>query len=484
MHPHQHGQQPVPAATHRAPARRQHPLAALHQTVGNTAFSRMVIQRAPQPGPSTARPADELQAYVQNWEEKTKRTFKPQRSAQLVAIDDAITQWLTGGHRTPGLLDANETQLTTIRTAVQAWRASKTKASPRGPYIDGLMIRVDAALAEIRQRRAERARQQAELAKYGQIDPNLARFAVRTRRIDALDPTSQLQMAFAADRDPQGRLSDQSLTILDNIGRHQLRGNLATVAGVTPNSVTPAQVQQIMASNTNQVTSQTIYPELQSYLDTMTNQPALTAEQSSLPTTGSHETVTRTINGTTLTVHWDNTDSQRNQRLDSLRQAIELVQQQGYTVPPLTAYFPKYGRNLIVSPGRVTEGAGKIHRAEYIAPDALVASPELLNNPLTNQYGGTYHNLSTQLDPSGVGTMVHELGHFLHYHQNRATFHDLTATEFASGKAAVAAQVSGYAAQKPREFVAEVFLGLVHGRTFPADVMEMYDGLGGPTPGP
>lgn len=307
-------------------------------------------------------------------------------------------------------------------------------------------------------------------------------FAVRTGRTDALDPTNPMHAAFAADRDPQGRLTDQSLDMLDDIARRQLRDQLAIVGGVTPNSVTPAEVQQIMASNTNQVTGRTIYPELTSYLDTMGSQPTLTTEESSLATTGDREVVTRTIDGTRLTVHWDRTDSRRDQRLASLSQAIELVQRQGFVVPPLTAYLPKYGRNLIVAPGQVREGNAKIQRAEYVPPDALVASPELLDNPLAIRYGGAYHNLSTQLDPSGVGTMVHELGHFLHYHQNRGMFHDLTATSFAAGKADVAATVSGYAGQKPREFVAEVFLGLAYGRTFSADVMEMYDGLGGPTP--
>ena len=38
-----------------------------------------------------------------------------------------------------------------------------------------------------------------------------------------------------------------------------------------------------------------------------------------------------------------------------------------------------------------------------------------------------------------------------------------------------------YAAQNPREFIAEVFLGLVYGNNYSPDVLEMYDGLGGPS---
>lgn len=146
-------------------------------------------------------------------------------------------------------------------------------------------------------------------------------------------------------------------------------------------------------------------------------------------------------------------------------------------------YLPKYGRTLVLSPDDVTKTGQRLHRAEYIAPDAVVASPELMDNPLNRRLenNGPQYYLSTEVDPTGEGTMVHELGHFLHYHQNRSMFHDLTGTEFAGDKADVAGSVSAYAAEKPREFIAEVFLGMVYGRTYSADVMEMYDGLGGPT---
>lgn len=463
-------------------------LATLQRDYGNTAVARMltgpVLQRAGDDtqGTSTAappRPADALREFVDNWLDNTSVTLR-KRSDQLKAIDRAITVWLTGGYRIPGDLDANQAQLQSIRAAVQAWHASKAGGSKRQGFIDELATKVDAALAEVAQRRAERQERAARLAKYGQIDPDLANFARRTRREDALNlDTNLVHQAFAADRDDGGKLTEESLTKLDQFARQGLAGALAIVGGVTPNGVTAIQVQQIMAANVNTVTGQTIYPELESYLGTVGTQPVLTEERRSAADT---EEVQRTVGQTTLTVNWDPTDIQRDRRLQSLTDAIRKVQQGGYKVPPLTAYFPKYGRTLVLTPDNAVPTGSRMHRAEYIAPDALVASSELLDNPLDNRYGGTeYHNLSTQLDPSGAGTMVHELGHFLHYHQNRSKFHELTGAEFATGKQAVAATVSGYAAQHPREFVAEVFLGMVHGRPFPADVMEMYEGLGGPS---
>jgi hypothetical protein len=162
--------------------------------------------------------------------------------------------------------------------------------------------------------------------------------------------------------------------------------------------------------------------------------------------------------------------------------AIEKVREQGYTVPPLTAYFPKYGRALTVSPESAMQSGRPVARAEFFAPDTIVASPETVDNPLTDEVQGEYKFLSTQLDPSGVASMVHELGHFLHYQQSRAKFHDLFLSQFASGTGQAPMQVSGYANSNPREFVAEVFLGLVYGREFPSNVLEVYDALGGPRP--
>jgi hypothetical protein len=307
----------------------------------------------------------------------------------------------------------------------------------------------------------------------------MAPFAKRTQRSDPLNmDTNLVHQGLGADRDEQGALTGGSVAKLDEFSRQQRDGKLAIVAGVSPGELTADQVRQIMTDNVNTISGRTVYPELESYLATMSGRSTLTEEKVSGPS----EQVTRMVGGQTpLTVRWDPTDSLRHRRLESLITAIVKVQESGFTVPPLTAYFPKYGRNLVLSPEGVTEPGRRYHRAEYIAPDALLMSPEVLDNPLATRYAEEYHNLSTQLDPSGVGTMVHELGHFLHYHQNSARFHDLFLAEYTGGHTNVANTVSGYAAQSPREFIAEVFLGMVYGKTFPPDVMEMYEGLGGPS---
>ncbi|BDM74434.1 hypothetical protein HEK616_79210 (plasmid) [Streptomyces nigrescens] len=81
----------------------------------------------------------------------------------------------------------------------------------------------------------------------------------------------------------------------------------------------------------------------------------------------------------------------------------------------------------------------------------------------------------------------------MHYANARALDHDRAFTEFAgrSGQdgdavshQSLAHGVSAYAAGNPREFVAEVFTGLVYGKPFSPEIMRMYHGLGGPTPTP
>ena len=49
-----------------------------------------------------------------------------------------------------------------------------------------------------------------------------------------------------------------------------------------------------------------------------------------------------------------------------------------------------------------------------------------------------------------------------------------------SGRAASANEVTGYAEQNKKEFVAEVFAALILGRTFSHTVMQEYAALGGP----
>lgn len=77
-------------------------------------------------------------------------------------------------------------------------------------------------------------------------------------------------------------------------------------------------------------------------------------------------------------------------------------------------------------------------------------------------------------------TCIHEIGH--HLHETSAgdvAFHGTGSP--LRGTAQTAGQVSAYACNTKKEFVAEVFAGMNCGMTFSRAVMEEYRALGGPT---
>ncbi|MFG3468542.1 glycosyltransferase [Streptomyces sp. NPDC047982] len=419
---------------------------------------------------------------------------RARRSHALRRIDTAVHEWANGGRQLPGAHGTNQRQLEAILDAVEAWRSGKNGPSDRAEAVDRLTAHVRSEWATLQQRIAERAHQAQLLDRYARIHPDVSDFAGR-RLPDRVDPANNTTHdIFTGDRTPHGALSDGALDAADELSRQQLaakRDQAATGGVAVDAGVSADRVRELMDSALNDLTRSTLYPELTSYLDR--------ADQDEALDTGSHlgnlTPVVEDVHGTQVTVHGDPTDSLRDARIDNFRKAVITVQEAGFHVPDVELHLPKYGRFLEVHDDLVAErSGGRLQRAEYLAPNAVIASPDIVGNPLTNKLAGNrYRYLSTELDPSGVGTMVHELGHFLHYVNARAQYHDLAFTQFTgrSGQdgdavphQALALGVSAYAAGNPREFVAEVFTGLVYGKPFSPEVMRMYHGLGGPTPTP
>ncbi|MFH8477099.1 glycosyltransferase, partial [Streptomyces sp. NPDC018000] len=419
---------------------------------------------------------------------------RARRSNALRRIDTTVHEWANGGRQLPGAHETNQRQLEAILDAVEAWKSGKNSLSDRAGAVDRLTAHVRSEQDDLHQRIAERAHQAQLLDRYARIHPDVSDFAGR-RLPDRVDPANNTtHNIFTGDRTHHGTLSDDALDAADELSRQQLaaKRDQAAAGGVTVDAgVSADRVRELMDSARNDLTRSTLYPELNSYLDR--------ANQAEALDTGSHlgnlTPVVEDVHGTQVTVHGDPTDSLRDARIDNFRKAVITVQEAGFHVPDVELHLPKYGRFLEVHNDVVAErSGGRLQRAEYLAPNAVIASPDVVGNPLTNKLAGNrYRYLSTELDPSGVGTMVHELGHFLHYANARAQYHDLAFTQFAgrSGQdgdavphQALALGVSAYAAGNPREFVAEVFTGLVYGKPFSPEVMRMYHGLGGPAPTP
>ena len=77
-----------------------------------------------------------------------------------------------------------------------------------------------------------------------------------------------------------------------------------------------------------------------------------------------------------------------------------------------------------------------------------------------------------------ANVMHHELGHMLHT-TFRGTGNTWAATPMKGAGRKIARKVGRYAQTKPREFVAETFSGLVRGNVYDADVLMLYQRLGG-----
>ena len=74
----------------------------------------------------------------------------------------------------------------------------------------------------------------------------------------------------------------------------------------------------------------------------------------------------------------------------------------------------------------------------------------------------------------------HEMGHLTQYKKSEADYMRLSGMIFSPEEAAIAARVSAYAAESPREFVAEVFAAKLAQAAFDDEVMQLYRRLGGP----
>ena len=153
------------------------------------------------------------------------------------------------------------------------------------------------------------------------------------------------------------------------------------------------------------------------------------------------------------------------------------IQAAGFKLPSsLLVHLPKFGRSIDV---KTLCAVGGTPRAVFNPPNFIHLSSAVVGNPIDDTKGGdTLYTLSSQLDPEGPATVVHEMGHLLHHQTSASNFYGLQSASHRQPM--VARKVSTYATNNPRELVAEVFLGLVYGKSFDDDVIEMYNAFGGP----
>jgi hypothetical protein len=427
---------------------------------------------------------------------KPKGAFVGSRPNSVKALDVALAT-LTDKMSMPGALDPIKAALVAVRTAIADFRGSKDGAGKWAGSVAALEGEVKAKEAEVDKQIAAKAAKkqvgQDRFAVFTTLEPELAKYAKRAMydatmfQEDATGPS--IKSALSGPREAGGELTKGAVKEMNEnqqqfeVPKETKSGQAMTFAGLSLDDV-----RAFMKAHTNALTGKTMYPELQNVTD---------------PTGQPDKVVTSMVDlgGVSMPVEHNPSDVNLDERLKLVKDAIAKITAAGVQVPITKIHLPKYGRGLALK--KATDDAGgqiqceenvKSSRAVFIPPDFMHLSSEVIGTPnlnkVTNPATGKeeWEFSSTGFDPSGVATIVHEFGHAIHMVAAPTKYHGLWGTAFTgeteSGKGTLdvaKAEVSTYAG-KPREFVAEVFLGLVYGKEFSEDVMSMYRSFGGPIP--
>jgi hypothetical protein len=430
---------------------------------------------------------------VADWEtESTVKGFlgitKP-RSKALKTVDRAVAVF---NKTSLGLKEERITNGTLALSAIDKWRATKTddKASIRYAKIQLL---VQAITDQVKQASDAKEQHEREMAIAGPkfdifagYEGEMGEHAGRSKGGGAQDfkpsdlKAGGIKDLLSRDRGSRGQLTDDVVeAFVTNDQESYLKPALEKSKQgklVAPGDMSKEEVEALMDRYKNKYTGSTEFPELEN-LSAPSAEADVEVEE------------VKDAGGVSVTVRYNKSDSLFAKRWAMVQSAVTRVVGAGFTVPPFKLYLPKFGRQLTVSPSeghthQVSEG-GDTEAAMFVVRNNIYMSSRTVNNPKVDT------GLSVQLDPSGVATLIHEMGHYLHFHNSPSKFFGLSLSFLkgtvpgAGGKQlAIWAQevVSKYGSGNPREFVAEIFLGMCYGKPFPDYALKIYRIFGGPIP--
>jgi hypothetical protein len=142
------------------------------------------------------------------------------------------------------------------------------------------------------------------------------------------------------------------------------------------------------------------------------------------------------------------------------------------------------GRGVPMPPKvEISRSTHAAHAAEYIPGTHTIAinpdSEFWLNPSKFALRMGLDNGWSTG---NRLHVVTHEIGHWLHHMTFPGTFHSLNAVKLTPEQVGIIKdEVSERAATDPHEFVAEVYAGMVHGKTYSRQIRDWYNEFGGPT---
>jgi hypothetical protein len=413
------------------------------------------------------------------------------RPSSIKAIDASVAALTDKMAKLPGAIDDAKNLIAAVYKSIADFRGSKDGSGKWASAVATLEAEVKTKEGEVDAKIAVRQKGEDRYAVYKSLEPELARYAARTQltasNFEKEGDGPSIRDALAKPRGAGGVLTEAATDEMTEAQGSEIATEKSGNQDITFAGLSLDQLRTFMAAHKNELTGKTMYPELKNVTDPNGNPDAV-------------KTTAMDLGGVTMLVEHNASDVHLDERLKLIKDAVTKVTAAGVTLPPLKVHLPKYGRSLTV---KAADGASgqlgcetteKSSRAVFIPPDFLHLSSELIGTPTTTKIRNAvtgadeYQFSSTGFDPSGAATIVHELGHVLHFVTAPAKFHGLWGTSFTgtapSGKATsmvATTEVSQYG-NKPREFVAEVFLGLVYGKEFSQDVMSMYRSFGGVIP--
>jgi hypothetical protein len=424
----------------------------------------------------------------------TKKLAAPKwtvgRPSKVKAIDVALGALAEKIATLPGALDDIKNLIGAVLKAIATFRGSKDAKGKWASAVSDLESEIKNKESEIDARLADRQKGETLYKAFTTLEPELAKYA-RQAQFKPSDFEGDLtapsvRAAMSGPRGAGGELTPDAIDEMTAAQAGDIEKEKSSAGEISFAGLSIEDLRDFMAEHTNALTAKTMYPELRNVTDPNAKPDAVV-------------TTAIDVGGITMQVEHNASDVNIAERLQLVRAAVAKVGAAGIKLPPLKIHLPKYGRSMKF---KATDSAGSIDceipekssRAVFVPPDFMHLSSEVIGTPdmskVKNPDTGQeeYKFSSTGFDPSGVASIVHEFGHAVHFKSAPGKYHGLWGTSFTgktpSGKPAsqvANAEVSQYG-NKPREFVAEVFLGLVYGKQYSEDVMAMYRAFGGPIP--
>ncbi len=175
-------------------------------------------------------------------------------------------------------------------------------------------------------------------------------------------------------------------------------------------------------------------------------------------------------NGYTATIYKGHGDGEAATKVACIKKGMRTIVDKGVALPPNLRFYC-IADTSVQNRAFVRDGAWNSVAYITLAPSMLQP--------------GDLQSISNSVHPGfekGDVTAIHEMGHAIHAHQMGEAFLDTNANGGCNGEptGANAVQVSGYAGMNKKEYVAEVFTGLILGRAYAHSVMQEYAQYNGP----